>query len=376
MVRWLPTKGYNVKSARKTIFWLGLFSISLGMVALVFGGIILVLEVVLPSRYPMYREMRAAMVDVDHRLRPNGSDVNEDGIRSRRTSGDISPDDLSVVVLGDSFVYGWRLKDYQALPQQFERAASIKYPDLRIKVANFGWPSSSPLLSLGLIKDIGKKYRPDYVVLCLDMTDFDDDIIYDLAKKKRGPFRWAHLAPGTVFSLTALAALASCSSETTAWLFEELAGFPGHRYLVTKMPLSETGKYFRNTVKNIDQIYNYCRDHLGATFVLAILPRSFQYSAGECPHSWERGSYGILGPHCLEPFRYFQIHSKRVDYPIVSLLDAFKRAKTFPLYFPDDPHWNEAGCKTAAEALLQFFERQGYFTDAKSRGLHPEPHAR
>ena len=43
------------------------------------------------------------------------------------------------------------------------------------------WVSSSPLLNLRLLRDVGHKYRPDLVVYSLDMTDFRDDLHYEHA---------------------------------------------------------------------------------------------------------------------------------------------------------------------------------------------------
>ena len=83
-----------------------------------------------------------------------------------------------------------------------------------------------------------------------------------------------------------------------------------------------------------------------------VFPRSFQYSDRECPKNWEADQYEVLGPHCLEPFRFFEELAPEVDYPIHSLLDAFRETVVFPTCFEADPHWNPAGYRVCAEAML------------------------
>ena len=91
----------------------------------------------------------------------------------------------------------------------------------------------------------------------------------------------------------------------------------------------------------------------GAEFVVVVLPRSYQYSARECPQNWEKDMYVTLGPHALEAFRWFDEISPQVDFPIVSLLETFQQNQEFPTCLDDDPHWNATGHKVAAEAVLQ-----------------------
>ena len=93
-----------------------------------------------------------------------------------------------------------------------------------------------------------------------------------------------------------------------------------------------------------------------------ILPRAHQYSARESPRNWEEREYTRLGPHCREPFRYFDELRPRVAYPVVSLLPDFEGSEAFPLYLEADPHWNAAGHRLAAEAIVRavrpFVERR------------------
>jgi hypothetical protein len=85
--------------------------------------------------------------------------------------------------------------------------------------------------------------------------------------------------------------------------------------------------------------------------MLVVLPRSFQYSDREAPKDWNRNQYQILGPHALEPFRFFEELQTEVPFSVHSLLPAFQNTDVFPTCFEADSHWNDSGTTVAAEAI-------------------------
>jgi hypothetical protein len=93
---------------------------------------------------------------------------------------------------------------------------------------------------------------------------------------------------------------------------------------------------------------------LDADFVLLVLPRCFQYDAAESPRNREAAEYTVLGPHALEPFRFFASIERELSFPVLSLLPAFQETAVFPTCLPDDPHWTPAGHRVAAEAIAAF----------------------
>src|SRR5262249_440735 len=128
----------------------------------------------------LYSDDVALVRNPDHRLRANTSETNADGLRTRKEAHDFTDDAMNTAFLGDSFVFGAREFPQLALPAQLERLLQARHPECKVNVANFGWVSSSPYLSLRLLKDIGRKYAPDLVLLGVDMTDFHDDLKYRL----------------------------------------------------------------------------------------------------------------------------------------------------------------------------------------------------
>jgi len=288
---------------------------------------------------------------VDHRLRPNPHrGINEDGIRSTRGASDFAGGSYNIVFLGDSFTYGVYVPAPAAFPSRVEALLNESRRPGAVKVANFGWASSSPLLSLRLLRDIGARYRPRLVVLCVDMTDFHDDLKYRLLLEEGELL----LSP-TRFLLRRLGL-----GGGTAPLFGPPAGrevLPQDRFFIVNQPLEQSLPLLREIEDNIAAIARHARDSLDARFVLVLLPRGFQYSDRESPRSWEREAYEALGPHVHEPFRWLGQLSRWADFPVISLLDAFRSSGVFPTSFDHDPHWNEQGHGVAASALTSHLER-------------------
>lgn len=301
--------------------------------------------------------------DIDHRIKPGRPGqqgrvtINSDGIRSLLEADDFNEGGLNILFLGDSFVFGPRLLDDETVPQLLEAKARELHPGKAINVVNFGWISSSPLLSLHLLEDLGRKYSPDAVVLGFDMTDFQDDIKYTKMLERKGVYWLLNVAPMTLLSARKLIGRV----EMLLPLHDAIFGVPPQRFFATENPLSETLPYFAYTQGYIESIRALCTDELGATFTLIVLPRHYQYSDRECPDNWEAHEYEILGPYCLEPFRYFENLRHRVDYPVHSLLEDFRDTDVHPLCFEDDPHWNAAGAQVAADAVYERLKSDGCF---------------
>lgn len=296
------------------------------------------------------------MKDPDHRMTPHATaDINSDGIRSTVESDAFQEADLNVIFLGDSFVFGFNVPHSKSIPHLLETKVRGLHQDRVVNVANFGWVSSSPLLSLRLLRDIGRKYNPDIVLLGLDMTDFHDDLVYSRLLAPKGIYRAVNVAPMT------LLALYKATSQVGP-LHDLVFGVPSRRFFVTDEPLGTTRSYLSSTRENVNNINEYCKRELGATFILFVFPRGYQYSDRESPNNWEKGEYQALGPFVHEPFKYFdELKEGHVSYPVYSLLPDFQRATAFPTCFDDDPHWNEIGNRIAVEAIYSYCLREGCF---------------
>lgn len=329
----------------------------LGNVALlVVVSAVLLTAFELLGRYWFFKDRLDMVQDVDHRMKPEWEGINADGLRSDRDADAFTEEAFNIILLGDSFVMGLYLTDQQTIPSQLEALIRSRRPGREVNVLNFGWISSSPLLSLRQLRDIGAKYHPDLVVDCVDMTDFQDDLKYARFLERRGVYALARFVPVTFLSVRKAISFV----RPLDWLHEAIFGFPGHRFFPVRAPLSETEEWLEPLRRNVDAIADHARNVLGVPFALCIFPRSFQYSKREAPENWEAGEYEVLGPHAHEPFRFFERVASESDYPVYSLLPDFLSTSQFPTCFEGDPHWTPVGANVAAKAIYHYLSRDGY----------------
>ncbi len=296
--------------------------------------------------------------DPDHRPPRPAQPVpgwNSDAIRATPEPEAFAAGDLNLIFLGDSFTYGMRIQDpAQTFAERVEAALAERFPGRGVRVANFGWTSSSPYLSLRRLRDDGERYRPALVALFVDLTDFHDDVKWEGMVERRGIYRFYDKLPLTLRMLESWA-----PGLYWRWWRASNDGLPRERYFVTEAPLEETRAWMEPLARNVAAIDAWC-DERGIPFVLFALPRYHQYSDVECPEDYELDmpgrAHSILGPHVLEPFRFFEELAGRGDYPVRSLLEDFRTTDVHPHCFPDDPHWNPAGHAIAARAIARELE--------------------
>ena len=183
----------------------------------------------------LYKGQLYFVNNVAHRMKPRSkADINSDGIRSLVEADSFHKEDLNIVFLGDSFIYGATPID-KSIPYLLETKARTLHPGKNINVANFGWISSSPLLDLQILKDIGKKYNPGIVILAIDMSDFQDDIKYSRFIERKGIYQALDFIPATIVTLRKAILKMKLNS-----LHEMIFGFPIRKFFITDKPLSDT----------------------------------------------------------------------------------------------------------------------------------------
>ena len=270
---------------------------------------------------------------------------NSDALRCPHQPESFRPEDLNVVILGDSFTYGLGLPPEKCFPAKIERMLRQQLAPRTVKVANFGWTSSSPLLSARRLEAIGEKYHPDVVAICVDMTDFGDDLRWASMLDRRGVYRFHAWLPLATHAFKSWA-----PKKYRDYHFSSLGDPPRKRMFITEAPLDRSREFMTPLADNLDRIHRWCLDH-DAEFVVFFAPRGYQYSAKESPRNRYKERVTVLGPHCMEPFRWVQEIAPTKRYPIHSLFPAFKNSRLFPTCFVNDPHWNDNGTTITAQAI-------------------------
>lgn len=294
--------------------------------------------------------------ELTHYPKPDASKgFNQDGIRTykQRPPAQFSRDAFNMIFLGDSFTQGYMVQKNESFPMQLGELLEKASPDFSFNIANFGWISSSPLLSYQRLEMLGKKYNPDLVVLCLDMTDFHDDLKYrDQLENPK------YFSPFTFFLYRFHLASRWFEFKKGFRFFAREPKIPEQRYFIVNQPLNKSRKYLGEIEKNIRAIDAYVREVLHAHFVLVLLPRHIQYNAMETlQNKLEPGEYTPMGPYVFEPFVWLEEFGRKVEFPVFSLLDDFKNSGVFPTCLATDPHWNRQGHAVAARGMLKILRR-------------------
>jgi hypothetical protein len=292
---------------------------------------------------------------IDHRPRPHTGGTNEDGVYSRLAPADFRGEDFNVVCLGDSFTANPHLPDEVRWPTTLERLLQPRLPGQRVRVANFGWVSSSPVLQARQLHEIGAKYKPDLVLQAFDMTDFHDDLV---ARE-----RLARVGAGggevSIFRAFRVgASLALGVEDYGEWLRERYRwarsaaapAVPASRYFFLFEPPETSEPYFAPSWQAILESARLARE-MGARYALFILPRYQQYDPRESPRDPERRVFPADAPGLLVPFAYFARQARAAGFPVHSLREDFVADPAFPKCRTDDPHWNAEGNRVAAQAI-------------------------
>lgn len=332
---------------------------------IVFLLVVVITTLEVSARYiPGWNQWINIVGNPDHRMPPHSaSDINSDGVRSRREAADFREEDFNIIFLGDSFTYGLWLNDDQSIPAIFEKMARESYPDAHINVVNFGWVSSSPILSLRLLKDIGKKYHPDLIIQIIDMTDVGDDMYYDAIINRRGIYVIGQYMPTLTLLLQKVIREHTEWDKVSQWMF----GLPRKHYFIVEQPIEESIYAFDFMKNHIDETHLYAKNELSAKYMMFVMPRYFQYRPSESPDDWEAkmGEYSVPGPYSMEPFEYYDRLQQQVAYPVYSLLPDFKNTTVKQTVFPNDAHLNTDGAIVAAQAIFNNCEKEDCFSAKK-----------
>ncbi|MBM3976090.1 MAG: SGNH/GDSL hydrolase family protein [Planctomycetes bacterium] len=199
-------------SARSRTLWsrLGLFTLSLGISALVGGEILMrwrahqenekTFERAITSSMPNRPSGRVAFVDIlrpsvepriTYELRPNMRDVpfkgrplstDSRGFRSAELPASKEPDDIVVLGLGDSVMFGHGVGDGEPYMSVLERRLNKHRPERRWHTVNTAVPGYTTVMEVETLKKKGLALAPDLVVIDFVPNDLELPI-YLIAEK-------------------------------------------------------------------------------------------------------------------------------------------------------------------------------------------------
>lgn len=96
--------------------------------------------------------------------------INSAGFRDYEYSQEKPDTVFRILMLGDSFTFGWGVGLNNTVPKKLEQL--LNTGDLRVEVLNFGVPAHGTIEEIGFLEEVGIDHNPDLVLFLFEPDDF------------------------------------------------------------------------------------------------------------------------------------------------------------------------------------------------------------
>lgn len=251
-------------------------------------------------------------------------EINSLGLRGPELT-DAVPGERTLLVLGDSFAFGWGVEAHQAAPALLE----ARLPGWR--VVNSGTSGWGTRQQLGFLRQYGLPLRPDAVLLMYVPNDPAENLLR--YRVREGRLEWDEPAAGWGVKLDR--ALATRSAVwTLVRRLSQKAGLTPH-----DPGTGGVGDQARmEQLRLLDQMVSACRS-AGVPFYMAYVP----------------GDDGRDRPTRSDDFSWLAAWASSRDLKLCDLAPPLLAAhrRGIRVYFHLDDHWTHAGHEVAADALAE-----------------------
>ncbi len=315
---------------------------------------------------------------VHHALRPGYSSpavhINSFGLRSPEVAVPKPAGTIRILLLGDSFTFGLRVKDDETFGRRLEEGLRGKYGTAPVEVVSAGVLSYCPLLEYLQYRHHLHVLEPDLVVLNFDMSDVQDHLAYS-----RDAVLGSDGVPLFVTepSLRSQAPSALPKLLLFEWLGRRIQGARGRvestlqgvpfvrdqdRYLWALDGGQEWEAEARSAMAPIVELARLLA-HNGIPLVLATYPQPWQTSADATPTPPIRDQYGV-GRNTVHlndrPFKKLEAFAAAHRIPFVNATRTFRQdAAPATLFLASDFHFTPRGHRVYADVLGRFIIEQG-----------------
>jgi hypothetical protein len=243
---------------------------------------------------------------------------------------------LHVLVIGDSYAFGWGVPDSLAFPHRLEILLRESNPGLRVSVINAGMPGFSILQQLRMLNLIRAHTRVDVVVSTYSLAN---DPVDELRIARFAPDRLAAYNSGLRDSLSVAARIIR-SSRMLSWIDRRTTTL---QFAFANLSPPALG-LARRSLENLCAAGSADGGH----FLLVVLPRRGEIVA-------DRGIEGWLTPAAMTGARRLPSEvalSRRV--PVLDVTPTLRGVQEHePAFLPADAHWTPAGHEAVARAIAR-----------------------
>jgi len=281
------------------------------------------------------------------------------GMRGPEVAERPSPERRRVVVLGDSFVEGKQVADDEVLTAVMAEMSRARGAPL--EVVNLGVSGVGTAREIHLWETLGRRLEPDVVVLGFYPNDVRNNAERDefTLEEGRVVLRIAPRPPRTLARIRAWLGAHShlfilIRSGQNAW--EEWLDPPSaieSEDVFARDPPERVRRGWDMTLVLLDDLDRRVRES-GSRLVVALIPTRFQVD--DALWAARAAAIGIdpLSHDLRIPNRRLAAWAQERGVAFVDLLERFRAAnRSNSFYFAGDAHWNAAGHRLAAEAIVE-----------------------
>jgi len=259
-------------------------------------------------------------------------DTNAWGLRGPDYA--LAADTRHIVVLGDSYAFGWGMEDEVGLVRLLEQGLRRKFPGSPVEVINGSIPGYSIYQQIRMLEYVQKRSEIHTVVATLSLAN---DLIDEKRIRRFVPDRLEEFSYQWRDPVSRTARIISASSVLT---------FIDQRTFNLQFSLVNTRDECRDLAdESLRTLATTCRK-AGLPLVWVIVPRAQEIRPGG---SWRRALNGAtdrLRWHFLGLAAELQVPAVDLK-PVLLEVQAREEA-----YLSGDTHWTEAGHRAVAQAVL------------------------
>jgi peptidoglycan/LPS O-acetylase OafA/YrhL len=300
--------------------------------------------------------------DYDYVVRTNSMGLASPEIAAARPA----PDALRVLTTGDAFTMPEGLNYGQSFPALLDSALTPCVAPRPVQVINAGVTGYGPLEEEPQFDELGALYRPDIVVHEFFVNDWSDITVGTQERRQGIGLTGQRLTRGSLLGHSDLAANARLLYERiVSALTGEISATQRYKLLLDYYRRGPNPLYDRANIDRMTRFIAHFRDAAranGGTLVIfytpggvTVLPRDqIAYLPASGVPLTDSVHYDLR-----RPLTTLQRITDSLGVPLADLTGPLRAYRPQPVYYPNQWHWNAAGHRAAAAAIMAVLSQRG-----------------
>jgi lysophospholipase L1-like esterase len=258
--------------------------------------------------------------------------TNEMGLRTRGIVD--RPGVHRLLVLGDSYAFGWGVPETDCFPRRLETRLGERLPEQNVEVINAAIPGYSVYQQVRMLDQVRRQAQVHAVIATFSLAN---DMVDELRIRRYAPDRLRDYSNEVRDPASGLARLVR-ASRLLSILDERLQG--------VQLGLANTNDQAQSlAAESLRELVATCRrDRI--PLLLVVVPRAQEIRGS-------RGVRRLLDPAARRAHQRLLALADELQVPVLDLEACLAAAhRSAPVFLPADVHWTAAGHRAVADAIL------------------------